>query len=76
MIGLIETEVQLKKWGSSVGVLLSKKDLQKEGLKEGQKVKIIVVKKSNPLRETFGTIKFSKSTAQLLKEVDKALWND
>lgn len=68
--------MQLRKWGSSVGVLSPKKGLQKEGLKEGQKVKIIVVKTPNILRETFGAIKFSKPTAKLLKEVDKELWND
>ncbi len=30
----------------------------------------------NPLKETFGTLKFKGSTEKLLKEIDRELWND
>ncbi|MBI2598523.1 MAG: hypothetical protein HYW50_04980 [Candidatus Diapherotrites archaeon] len=73
---MIEVEAKLKKWGSSVGVLLSKPDIEKEKLKIGENVVLRVSKKSNVLRETFGSLKFRKPTEKLLKEIDKELWND
>jgi len=73
---LFETEVKLKKWGSSIGVVLPKKEIKKENLKAGQTVSIRLAKKANPLKKTFGTLKFHKPTQQLFEEADKELWNE
>ena len=70
---MLEIETTLRKWGKSRGAVFPKKDLEAENFKNGEKIKILVVKKSNVLKETFGTLKFKKSTEQLLKETDKEL---
>jgi len=48
---LIEAEVQLRKWGRSVGTVIPKEALDKEHLKAGQTVKLLIIKKTktNPL---------------------------
>ena len=73
---MIEIEGQLKRWGNSVGLRLSKRDLVRSKFRINQKVKVLVVPERNVLKETFGTGKFKGSTAKLLKQVDKELYND
>ena len=70
---MIEVEVMLRKWGKSIGAVLPKEKTVAENLREGDRIKILVMKIGNPLRETFGTLKSKRSTASLLKEVDRAL---
>ena len=73
---MIEVEGKIKKWGNSMGLLLTKEAVAKENLKEGDKVKALVTKKKNPLEETFGIMTFSRPIAKILKEVDKEAWDD
>ena len=73
---VLEAEVKLKKWGSSIGIVLPKKAVEKEGLKEGETVRVMIFKKRNPWIESFGTMKFSKSTEEILKEVDEEGWDE
>ncbi len=73
---MLETEAMLKRWGSSVGLILPKGSLKKEDLKVGQRVIVRVMKKISPLRQTFGTLKFRKSTEELLRESDQEMWHD
>ena len=73
---VLEAEVKLKKWGSSIGLVLPKKAVEKEGLKEGETVKVLVLKKKNPWIKLFGTAKFSRSTEEILKEVDEEGWDE
>ena len=70
---MIEVEVMLRKWGKSIGAVLPKEKTVAENLREGDRIKILVMKIGNPLRETFGTLKSKRPTASLLKEVDRAL---
>ena len=65
--------VKLREWGNSIGVVLPKEELKKEHLKAGDEIEIVVRRKTNPLREAFGKLKFKKSTEQILKEVDEDL---
>ena len=44
--------------------------------KAGEKVRLLVSKKENVLKKTFGITKFSRSTGQILKEVDKEAWDE
>ena len=73
---MFETEVQLKKWGQSIGVIIPKKDIEREKMKEGDKVKLMVMKKSNVLAETFGTLKAKRPTAALMRDIDRELYHD
>lgn len=66
-------EVVIKKWGNSMGVLLPKKLIEKENLKENDKVFIEIVKKAD-LSDIFGTIKNRKITGQEFKNIVKEGW--
>ncbi len=59
---------KVRKWGNSIGLLVPKKEAEKMGLRENQDVSVEIIVKTNPLKELFGSLKFSKSTKQLLKE--------
>ena len=75
---MIEHETKLKAWGNSIGVIIPKEDIKKEGLHVDQRVKVIITP-INPLKvkDIFGKLKFktkpSKSTEEILKEIDKEL---
>ena len=58
-----------RKWGSSLGVIIPKQVVKELKLRENEEIAIEITKKDNPLKELFGSGKFSKPTAQLLKEV-------
>ena len=73
---VLEVEVKLKKWGSSIGLVLPKKAVEKEGLKEGDSVKVVVFREHHPFKGLFGVYKFSKSTEEILKEVDEEGWDE
>ena len=58
-----------RKWGSSLGVIIPKDVVKELKLRENQEVIIDVKPKENPLKELFGSVKLSKPTEQLLKEI-------
>ena len=58
-----------RKWGSSLGVIIPKDIVKELKLRENEEIAIEITKKDNPLKELFGSGKFSKPTEQLLKEV-------
>ncbi len=58
-----------RKWGSSLGVIIPKDAAKNLGLKENEEIALEITKKENPLKELFGSGKFSKPTEELLKEV-------
>ncbi len=76
IIKMIETESDLRNWGRSIGVVIPKKLIEKENLKPGDTVQLRIVKKQNPLRQVFGSVKMKIDTQKLLDESDKELWDD
>ena len=58
-----------RKWGSSLGVVIPKDVVKELKLRENQDVVIDIMPKENPLKELFGSVKLSKPTEQLLKEI-------
>lgn len=73
---MIEVESQIREWGRSLGVVIPKNAIINEKIKAGDIVKLLIKKKINPLKETFGTLKLKKSTEEILREVDEEGWND
>jgi putative addiction module antidote len=71
-----EIKVKLRKWGNSIGVVIPQEVLKNNNKKEGDEVTILMPKENNVLREMFGTLKAKKSTEQIMKEIDKELYND
>ena len=75
---MIEVKTKLRKWGNSFGVVVPLKSIEHENMKEGDRVRLLLQKekKGNVLRETFNTLKFKKSTEQMMKETDQELYNE
>jgi len=73
---MVEVTAQVRAWGRSVGVVIPKQTVMKTHLKPGDEVKLLILKKKNPLVETFGMGSFSKPTERILKEIDKEAWNE
>ena len=58
-----------RKWGSSLGVIIPNDVVKELKLHENQDIIIDIKPKDNPLKELYGSLKLSKPTEQLLKEV-------
>ena len=70
-----------RKWGNSVGVILPKEVVEKAGIKPGSDVELLVsAKQKNVLKELFGALKGKEkikiSTEELMREIDRELYND
>ena len=71
---MIEHETRLKVWGNSIGVVIPKEDIKKEGLHVDQKVKVIITPvRTLKVKDIFGKLKLGINTKELLKEVDGEL---
>lgn len=70
-----EITTKVRKWGNSFGIIIPLEVLKSKRIREGEEIDAIIIKKSNVLKETFGTHKFSKSVKQLMKETDKELYD-
>jgi len=73
---MIEISTKIRKWGNSFGIVIPYGKVEKENIKEGTEVKVLINKNENVLKETFGTFKFKKSTQKMMDEIDKELYND
>lgn len=73
-MGVVESQV--REWGSSLGIVIPRKIVEENKLKAGDKVDVLLLKKNSVLRESFGQLRhWKKSTAQIMKELDKELWS-
>lgn len=61
-----------KKWGSSIGVILPKEIVEKQGIKEGDEIVINVFKKGN-LKDVFGKLK-TRMPGQKFKDMARKGW--
>ena len=73
---MLEVEAKVRKWGRSFGVVIPKDKIKEEGIKENETIKLLIAKKTNVLKETFGTMKFKRSTQEILEESDREDWNE
>ena len=73
---MIEIETKVRKWGRSFGVVIPKEKIKEEGIKENETIKLLIGKRTNVLKETFGTFKFNKKTQEMLDEIDKESWDE
>ncbi len=73
---MIEIETKVRNWGNSLGITLPNEAIRDLEIKPGEKLKVLLLKDRNILKETFGALKFRKSTQKMMKETDKELYND
>ncbi len=66
------SEVVLRKWGNSLGVVLPKELVENKGLHEKEVILIEVVKEAN-LKDVFGSLK-RKMSGQEFKDLVKQGW--
>ncbi len=66
-------QVEVKKWGNSMGVILPKVLVEKENLEEDDKIIIEIVKKAD-LSAIFGSIKKRKMSGQEFKDMIRKGW--
>tara|TARA_Y100000310_G_scaffold345481_1_gene465489 strand:+ start:2611 stop:2826 length:216 start_codon:yes stop_codon:yes gene_type:complete len=62
---------KVKQWGNSMALIIPRKDVKHLDLKPNEEVEVNIEKRSNVLKEFFGTMKFKKPTEQILKEARK-----
>ncbi len=72
---MTELTTKVRKWGNSFGIIIPVEVLRRKGIKEGEEIDAILIKKGDVLRETFGTHKFSKPIKKMMKEMDKELYD-
>lgn len=70
-----EVESRIRKWGNSFGVIIPNEVIKKEKLKEGQKVGVMILKKSDVLKKTFGMLKLKKSAQKIKDELRAELYD-
>ncbi len=75
---MVETESIVRIWGRSLGIVIPKDAVKKARIKSGEKIRLIILKNSNVIEETFGALrgKWKKPTNQIMKEIDKELWGE
>ena len=68
-------QIKIKKWGSSLGIVIPKEIIKRENLKQNQSIRILAVetKSKTKVKDIFGKLKFKKSTQKILDEVDRDL---
>ena len=72
---MVELTAKVRKWGNSFGIVIPQEVMNRKSIREGEEVDVVIIKKGNVLRETFGKVKFKKSTAKMMKEMDKVLYD-
>ena len=71
---MIELEGEIKKWGNSVGLRLRKSELRKNNMRLNQKVRALIIPvKRVKEKDLMGALKSKRSTAEVMKEIDKEL---
>lgn len=66
-------ETKVKRWGNSMGVILPKRLIEKEHLKENDSILIEIVKEAD-LSDIFGMIKKRKMSGQEAKDLARKGW--
>jgi len=72
-----QMRVRAKKWGNSFGVILPKKVVDREKIKEGTEIVMTIIPVNRTkVKDVFGILKgkIKKETWEITKEVDRELW--
>ncbi|HIH10348.1 MAG TPA: AbrB/MazE/SpoVT family DNA-binding domain-containing protein [Candidatus Diapherotrites archaeon] len=66
--------VTTKKWGNSVGLVIPKEVVERQGIKPEQKVEIEVRPVRHPFAKFFGSLKTGRPVQEIKDELRKELW--
>ncbi|MBS3080477.1 AbrB/MazE/SpoVT family DNA-binding domain-containing protein [Candidatus Pacearchaeota archaeon] len=73
---MIELKSKLRKWGNSFGIVVPQKAIEEENIKEGDEITVLLGKKKPNLRKLFGAHKFKEPVEEIMKKIDKELYDD
>ena len=73
---MIECETITRKWGNSIGITLPKEFLENEGIKEDQKIKVLIIKPNQVLKKSFGRLSKKLDTQKIKNELKKEFYNE
>lgn len=75
---MIVCEATAKKWGNSVGIVLSKDILEKGNIKENDTICVLLIKENQTPKKLFGMLegKMHHSTQELKNTMRRELYND
>ena len=73
---MLEVKAKVREWGRSLGVVLPKEAAREENIRKDDTITLLITKKSNALKETFGKLKFKRSTEEILKGSDRESWDE
>lgn len=65
--------VKTKSWGNSIGVVIPNEIVKNLKINPDEEIMIEVLKRDNSLKEIFGSLKFKRSSGEILKEVRKEM---
>ncbi len=69
----MNVEVEVKKWGNSLGVVLPKEFVERENIQENKKIILTIIKEAD-LSDIFGLVKKRKLSGQKMKDLSKKEW--
>ena len=76
-IHMIEIRTKLRRWGNSFGIVIPISVVESGEAREGEEIRALIIgRKKVNLKKLFGKHKFSKSTKQLMHEMNEELYND
>lgn len=72
----IEFEAKLKRWGRSFGIVVPMEKIREIKMTKDEEFEIVMSKKRNVLKETFGSVKFKRPIKDILDEGDRESWDE
>ncbi|MBI2498686.1 hypothetical protein HYV88_00415 [Candidatus Woesearchaeota archaeon] len=74
---MIEIKSKLRRWGNSFGIVVPQSALKEDTrIRENEEVVVMIIKNKPNLRKFFGAHKFKKPVEQMMREIDKELYNE
>lgn len=63
---------KIQEWGNSLGIRLSKDELERQSIHAHDEVEIFLKKKASPARELFGSLQIKEPTDKIMRKIDRA----
>ena len=61
-----------KQWGNSIGITIPREVIEKERITPKKKIRFLVIGTAmDGVKKSFGSLKFEKSTQQIMDEIDE-----
>lgn len=77
---MVSIEAEVKKWGNSFAIIIPSEVVEKENIREKQKIRLLLMRRResiHALKETFGMLKgkLTKTGQQFKDEARRELYN-